>query len=89
MANVSFTPNLERHLHCPVLQVNGSTLKEILDGCCVQNPGLRIYIQDDQGRLRHHVAVFIDSLMVTDKVNLDQPVAADSEVFVMQALTRG
>lgn len=89
MAVVSFTPNLEKHLEVPQLEVTGTTIGEVLDACCDANPALRSYILDDQGRVRKHVAVFIDGAIISDKVTLTDPVGADSAVFVMQALSGG
>lgn len=89
MATVSFTPNLEKHLAVPQLAVTGTTIGEVLEACCAQNPALRGYILDDQGRVRKHVAVFVDGAMIGDKASLSAVVNADSEVFVMQALSGG
>lgn len=89
MATVSFTPNLEKHLAVPQLEVPGSTIGEVLDACCGQNPALRSYILDDQGRVRKHVAIFIDGEMIDDKDTLMDIVKPGSEVFVMQALSGG
>ena len=89
MARVAFTPNLEKHLAVPEMDVEGESLKEVLAACFKQNPDVRSYIVDDQGRVRKHVAVFIDGKMIDDKDSLSDPVASDSAVFVMQALSGG
>lgn len=89
MARVAFTPNLEKHLSIPEMEVEGDTIGKILNACCEQNPDIRSYILDDQGRVRKHVAVFIDGKMIDDKESLSDPVGSDSVVFVMQALSGG
>lgn len=89
MTRVAFTPNLEKHLIIPEMEVEGSNIRDVLDACCEQNPDIRSYILDDQGRVRKHVAVFIDGKMIEDKESLSDPVATDSAVFVMQALSGG
>jgi hypothetical protein len=89
MVTVSFTPNLEKHLDVPEMKVAGTTIGEILNACCLQNPTLRGYILDDQGRVRKHVAVFIDGAIISDKISLTDVVKPDSSVFVMQALSGG
>ena len=89
MPMVSFTPNLEKHLSVPQLEVSGSTIGEILAVCFEKNPDVRGYIVDDQGRVRKHVAIFIDGVVITDKVKLTDAVGEGSEVFVMQALSGG
>jgi molybdopterin synthase sulfur carrier subunit len=52
-------------------------------------PKARSYVLDDQGRLRRHVAVFVDGELLTDKTNLKLAVAAQTEIYVMQALSGG
>jgi len=89
MPRVSFTSNLNRHLDCPAADVEGATLRETLEAVFVDNPRLRGYVLDDQGAVRRHVAVFVDNEPVVDRVSLSDPVRADSEVFVMQALSGG
>lgn len=44
---------------------------------------------DEHGAVRHHVAIFVDGTAIGDKRRLHQPLAADSEVYVMQALSGG
>jgi len=89
MARVAFTPNLEKHLTIPEMEVEGDSIGKILNACCELNPDIRSYILDDQGRVRKHVAVFIDGNMISDKDTLTNEVKPDSQVFVMQALSGG
>jgi hypothetical protein len=89
MPTVAFTPNLTRHLDCPVVEVAPGTLRDALERVFEENPRLRSYIVDEQGRLRQHVAVFVAGELVRDRVHLSDPVAADEDVFVMQALSGG
>jgi hypothetical protein len=53
------------------------------------NPRLRSYVLDDQGRLRHHVVIFIGEQRILDSVGLSDPVGETDEIFVMQALSGG
>jgi len=89
MPRVVFTPNLGRHLDAPAREAGGSTIREVLDGVFADNPRLRGYVLDDQGRLRKHVAVFVDGQMARDRETLGDPVGESSEVYVMQALSGG
>ena len=50
---------------------------------------MRSYILDAQGRLRKHVAVFIDGELLTDKRDLGRSIPPNSEIYVMQALSGG
>lgn len=89
MPRLSFTPHLERHLACPAMEAAGTTVMEVLAAAFAENPRLRSYLLDDQGRLRKHVNVFINAEPVTDREFLSDPVAAADEVFVFQALSGG
>lgn len=89
MPQVTFTANLQRHLDCPSMNVAGAHVAEVLDAAFAQNPLLRSYIVDDQGRLRRHVNVFVNSQMIVDRDRLSDAVQPDDEVFVFQALSGG
>ncbi|GGD37487.1 MoaD/ThiS family protein [Pseudoxanthomonas indica] len=97
MAKVVLAPALTRWLpaaanHSPgelALQVAGADVGQVLQAVFQTHPGLRGYVLDEQGAVRHHVAVFVDGQALQDKRDLRQPVAADGEVYVMQALSGG
>lgn len=89
MPHVQFTPNLQRHLDCPPRAVAGGTVAAALEAVFADNPGLRGYVLDDQGRLRKHVAVFVDGDQISDRMYLSDRVREDSDIFVMQALSGG
>ena len=89
MATVSFTPNLKRHVECPLTEAPGATVREVLDAVFADNPVLRGYVLDDQGGLRRHMSVFVDTGQVRDRARLSDPVEPDSRIFVAQALSGG
>lgn len=89
MPRVTFTANLERHLEAPAKDVEAATVREALDRVFADNPRLRGYVLDDQGRLRKHVVVFIDGEQVRDRDGLGDAVDGARELFVMQALSGG
>ena len=89
VATVHFTPQLARHQPCPDCQVPSGSLREALDAAFSEHPKLRGYVLDDQGQLRKHVVVFVDGEQVADRSGLSDPVAAGSQVYVMQALSGG
>jgi sulfur-carrier protein len=89
MPHVSFTPNLRRHLDAPPLDVAGDTVAGVFEQVFREQPELRGYLLDDQGRLRRHVAVFVDGRRVRDTRSLSDPVSPSSEVCVVQALSGG
>ncbi len=89
MATVAFTPNLKQHLDCPRVEVRPGTVAEALARVFEDNPRLRSYVLDDQGRLRRHVAVFLRGELITDREGLSDRVGDSDEIFVMQALSGG
>ncbi len=89
MPRVVFTENLQRHVSCPPVEVAGATVREVLDACFRRNERARGYVLDDQGALRKHMVVFVAGRHVRDRAGLSDPVAADAEVCVMQALSGG
>ena len=89
MAVVNFTPNLQRHITAPCVAVEASDVKEALDVVFAANPLLRGYVLDDRGGLRKHMAVFVDGETIRDRDDLSDVIQAQSEVFVMQALSGG
>lgn len=89
MPRVSFTPQLQRFLDAPPAAVAGTTVRAALDAVFAANPRLRGYIVDEHGRLRKHVTVFVGDRPLVDRDGLGDPLGADTEVFVMQALSGG
>ena len=71
------------------LDVAGTTLAGALDSLFRQHPELRGYVLDEHGRIRHHVAVFIDGESIRSKSDLDVSLNEGSEVYIMQALSGG
>ena len=89
MVHVAFTPNLQRHVACPPQDVDGATVREVLDAVFQGNPRARGYVLEDQGGLRTHMVVFVDGAQVQDREQLSDAVSDGSEVYVMQALSGG
>lgn len=72
-----------------VPDIAGATVGEVLDGLFARHPGLRGYVVDEQGVIRHHVAVFVDGSALPRKDRLDHPLDPQSELHVLQALSGG
>src|SRR5262245_324107 len=60
MAQVRFTQNIQRHVACPPREVNGGSLREVLDAYFNGDSRAKGYVLDDDGSLRQHMAVFIN-----------------------------
>ncbi len=89
MTKVQFTRSLSRHLDVPHVEVPGGSVRSVLEAVFATNAQLRGYLLDDQGALRSHVSIFVDSCRVCDRTGLSDPVGDTSEVYVMQALSGG
>ena len=89
MPRVVFTSNLQRHVDCPETDVDADSVRTALDVVFDQNPQIRGYITDEHGRLRTHMVIFVDGAPVKDRNELSDRVSADSEIYVMQALSGG
>src|SRR5262245_3928656 len=60
MPTIRFTDNIQRHVECPAMEVEGARVREVLDAYFRTNRRARGYVLDDQGRLREHMWIFID-----------------------------
>jgi len=89
MARLAFTSQLRRFTETPELDSPAATLREALEQAFEINPRLRGYVLDDQGHLRPNVVAFIDGRRVGDRIGLADPLAPDSQVYVLQALSGG
>jgi molybdopterin synthase sulfur carrier subunit len=89
MATVRFTQNIQRHVACPPADVAGTTVRDVLENYFRSNEAARGYVLDDQGRLRQHMAAFVDGRQLRDRASLSDPVASTAIVDVVQALSGG
>jgi sulfur-carrier protein len=89
MPTISFTSALQRFLPAPTAQVEGATVGGALAIVFASRPELRGYVLDDQGALRRHVAIYVNGRPVGDRLRLSDPVAAQDEIYVFQALSGG
>lgn len=89
MPKVSFTQNIQRHVVCPATEAAGHSVREVLDNVFAHNPQARSYVLDDQAALRRHMTIFVDGMVIRDRVRLSDPVTATSTIHVFQALSGG
>jgi molybdopterin synthase sulfur carrier subunit len=71
-----------------MVEAAGETVSQALNAVFERYRPLRGYVLDDQGRLRLHIAVFVDGVHIRKDI-LDHPLRADSELYVLQALSGG
>jgi sulfur-carrier protein len=89
VVRVEFAASLRRHVECEPQLVAAGSLRSVLEAALAAAPELAHYVFDDQRAVRKHVAVFVNRHMVLDRVDLNQPLASDDRVLVIQALTGG
>jgi hypothetical protein len=86
---ISFTPQLRRFVDVADVQSTATTLRAALDDAFARQPRVRGYVLDDQGHLRPNVVIFIDGRRCAERIRLADPLAPDSRVHVLQALSGG
>jgi len=88
MARVNFTAHLRNVSPSGAVDASGDTVAAALADVFARYPALRGYVLDDQDRLRLHIAVFVDGTHVRQNI-MNHPLRADSELYIMQALSGG
>jgi sulfur-carrier protein len=89
MPTLRFTPQLSRFTPVPEVSSAATDLRAALEDAFALNPALRGYVLDEQGDLRPHVFAFVDGRRCSGPDPLATPLALDSQVWVLQALTGG
>ena len=89
MARITFTSHLRAVGPCAPTSYDGSTLAEVFDAVSAEYPLLKGYVLDDQGRLRKHIAIFIDGVLQPRERALAVRLDDTSTVYVLQALSGG
>jgi sulfur-carrier protein len=89
LARIAFTSHLRAVGPCDETAYGGATLAEVLDSLAADYPLVKSYVLDDQGRVRKHIAIFIDGEMRPRETALRAPLSETSRVYVLQALSGG
>ena len=90
MARISFTPHLRRYFDLPQeWVVDAGTVADVLGALDAQWPGIGFYITDERGRLRKHVAIWVNGDQIEDREGLSDLLAGDASVTILQALSGG
>lgn len=89
MARIAFTAHLREVGPSEAAEYDGDTLADLLDAVAARYPRLKSYLIDDQGRVRKHIAIFVDGSLCPRETVLAQPLNQHSDVFVFQALSGG
>ena len=67
-------------------EASGATLAALLVDLERQYPGIRFRMIDEQDRIRRHIRIFVNGEQARD---LAQPLRANDEVIIVQALSGG
>jgi len=89
MARIAFTRHLEAVGPSGQASYPGATLSEVLDAVAADYPRLKSYVLDDRGRVRKHIAIFVDGELKPRESALALPLGEGSDVYVFQALSGG
>jgi molybdopterin converting factor small subunit len=89
VAELHFTANLIRHVDCPSETIEAPTVRALLDDYFTRRPGVRGYVLDEQGHVRHHVKIVVDGRNLRDRTHLTDNLNKSSKVYVFQALSGG
>lgn len=89
MAKIVCTPKLENIGPLEPRAYPGSTVDAVLDAAEKDYPRLKKYILDDQGRVRKHVAIFINGELRPREQVLKYAIGGGDEIYIMQALSGG
>lgn len=89
MPLIACTRRLEHVGPCEPRDYPGDTVGQLLDALANDYPRLKDYVLDDQGRVRQHVAIFVEGALQPRETVLHLPLARLSQVYIMQALSGG
>jgi hypothetical protein len=89
MAQVHFTAWLREWAPAEPVRAPGVTVGEALASLFEQQPQIRSYVVDERGTLRKHVCIFADGQRLARDATMGHPIAPDSKLYVMQALSGG
>lgn len=86
---ITFTANLQRHVRVPSRAVQALTVCEALERVFAEVPQARSYVVDEHGALRTHMNIYVGGEPIRDRKTLQDVVAENAEIYVMQALSGG
>ena len=72
-----------------VVEVQGATLRALLDDLAERMPLLERRLRDERGQVRPHILIFVDGADVRGSAGLDTPVRDGAEVFLAPAVSGG
>ena len=90
MPIVKFTSALQRFFpDLQEIQVEGSTVSQVLAGVEDSYPGITDYLLTERGGLRKHVNIYRGDTLIKDRDQLTDTVDEKDELLIFQALSGG
>ena len=90
MAKIKFTSALKTFFPSLTdLELDGATIRDVLNQVEMQYPGISSYLTDETGSLRKHVNIFLQGDLIKDRSALSDPVKRTDELLIFQALSGG
>ena len=90
MAKIRFTSALTRFFpNLTEMEIQGTTVKEVLLNVEKKYPGILNYIEEDNGRLRKHVNIFLGEELIKDRQTMQDKISPKDELLIFQALSGG
>ena len=89
MPEIHFTSWLRTVVGEGPREADGATVGAALDALFAQEPHVRGYVLDEQGRLRKHVCIFADGRRLPHASALTYTIGPTAKLYVMQALSGG
>jgi molybdopterin synthase sulfur carrier subunit len=71
------------------VQVNGSTVTEVIENLEAAYPGVKSRLYDDSGQIKRYVNVFVNGEEIRTLQGPDTPVADKDEVSIIPAMAGG
>lgn len=90
MTTIEFTPHLRQHLvDVETLELEAASLKDVRGAIREEHPRLADYIFDEAGRIRKHVAIFVNDELQRDRDPDLIELPEGARVMILQALSGG
>ena len=90
MATVRIPGSLRQQVGgAAALEVDGATVRDVLEKLAADHPGIRGRLLDDGGSLRRFVNVFVDDEDIRHRDGLHTPVEPGQRVSILPAVAGG
>ena len=89
MAQVMLRAPLSELCGGPAHAIAGATVGEVLGALEREHPPIAGWVLDEQGRIREHVNVFVNTAHLRDREGLDTALVAGDTITILPAVSGG